>query len=223
LHNFSYFGKDGTFPWADLVLDAHGNLYGTTAAGGAFPESGTVFELSPKAGGGWKETVLHNFNGTVDNTDGNTPMAGLILDAVGNLYGTTYFGGAHGLGRVFELSPQKGGGWKEKALHDFNKDGTDGYGPQAGLIFDAAGNLYGTTFIGGSGSCVYYGSCGTVFELTPQADGTWTEKVLHSFNNDGTDGYWPYAGLTLDAAGNLYGTTWAGGAQGNGTVFEITP
>jgi len=223
LHNFSNFGRDGTFPWAGLVLDVHGNLYGTTAAGGAFPESGTVFELSPKAGGGWKETVLHNFNGTVGNTDGNTPMAGLILDAAGNLYGTTYFGGAHGLGRVFELSPKKGGGWKEKVLHDFNNNGTDGYGPQAGLIFDAAGNLYGTTFIGGSGSCTYYGNCGTVFELTPQADGSWTERVLHSFNNDGTDGYWPYAALTIDAAGNLYGTTWAGGTLDSGTVFEVTP
>jgi uncharacterized repeat protein (TIGR03803 family) len=221
LYNFSHYGKDGSYPWAGLVRDAAGNLYGTTSYGGTF-DWGTVFELSPKAGGGWKETVLHNFNGNV-RTDGYTPMAGLVLDAAGNLYGTTYFGGTFGVGTVFELSPKARGGWKETVLHSFNDNGSDGYGPQAGLILDAAGNLYGTTLIGGSAVCTYYGSCGTVFELMPQADGSWTEKVLHSFSDDGTDGYWPYASLTLDAAGNLYGTTWAGGAQGNGTVFEITP
>jgi uncharacterized repeat protein (TIGR03803 family) len=221
LHDFSHYGKDGSYPWAGLVRDAAGNLYGTTSFGGTF-DWGTVFELSPKAGGGWNETVLHSFNGNV-RTDGYNPMAGLILDGAGNLYGTTYFGGAFGVGTIFELSPKATGGWKETVLHSFNNNGTDGYSPQAGLIFDTAGNLYGTTLIGGSGSCTYYGSCGTVFELTPQANGSWTERVLHSFNNDGTDGYWPYAGLALDASGNLYGTTWSGGALGNGTVFEVTP
>ena len=102
-------------------------------------------------------------------------------------------------------------------LQNFNNNGTDGWGPVAGLIFDTPGNLYGTTEYGGADGS------GTVFELTPTAGGVWTEKVLHNFNNNGTDGYDLYASLISDAAGNLYGTTYQGGAHGGGTVFELTP
>ena len=141
------------------------------------------------------DNVLHSFQG---GTDGSYPQAGLIFDASGNLYGTTFQGGIVGVGTVFELTPAGGGTWTEKVLYSFN--GTDGNGPIGGLLFDAAGNLYGTTVGGGT----YL--AGTAFELTPAGGGTWTEKVLHSFGN-GTDGTSPYAGLIFDAAGNLYGTT----------------
>src|SRR5271167_2273777 len=205
---------DGETPGAGLIFDAAGNLYGTTSGGGTGTYFGTVFELTPTAGGGWMEQVLHSFNGG----DGYWPFAGLIFDAAGNLYGTTYVGGAYGEGTVFELTPAAGGGWTERVLYSFcsQRSCTDGETPGAGLIFDAAGNLYGTTSGGGTGT--YFG---TVFELTPTAGGGWMEQVLHSFN--GGDGYWPFAGLIFDAAGNLYGTTYVGGAYGEGTVFELTP
>jgi uncharacterized repeat protein (TIGR03803 family) len=212
LHTFAYSGTDGYTPLAGLVFDASGNLYGTTVNGGAY-KYGTVFELTPTAGGGWTETVLHSFNNK--GTDGYWPYASLILDASGNLYGTTLNGGTSNVGTVFELTPTAGGGWTETVLHNFR--GKDGYNPNSSLIFDAAGNLYGTTVKGG-----HYGY-GTVFELTPTAGGIWAETLLHSFNNNGTDGYWPYAGLIFDAVGNLYGTSYLGGAHGFGTVFEITP
>jgi uncharacterized repeat protein (TIGR03803 family) len=207
LHSFAALDQG---PWAGVIIDSSGNLYGTTSTGGAYGY-GKVFELSPQAGGGWMEQVLYSFNGG----DGSSPFTGLIFDTVGNLYGTTGQGGAHGMGTVFELTPGAGG-WTEQLLHDFN--GSDGSGPSSGLTIDAYGNLYGTT--GGGGT---YGN-GTVFELLPQAGGGWTEKVLHSFHpkyhNDGVN---PDAGLIMDAHGNLYGTTYQGGAYGYGTVFEITP
>ncbi len=223
LHSFpDYNGTDGTSPYAGLIFDAAGNLYGTTSQGGTYIFRGTVFELTPAAGGGWTETVLHSFG---NGADADSPQAGLIFDAAGNLYGTTVEGGTgsnciFGCGTVFELTPAAGGGWTEKVLYSFNANGTDGYYPYAGLIFDAAGNLYGTTRYGGTSSgCAPYG-CGTVFELTPAAGGTWTETVLHNFGN-GTDGATPLAGLIFDAAGNLYGTTSSGGTYGYGTVFEL--
>jgi uncharacterized repeat protein (TIGR03803 family) len=164
--------------------------------------------------------VLLNFDGT----DGQYPYGALIFDAAGNLYGTTSYGGTYDYGTVFELTPAAGGGWTETVLHNFNDNGTDGYWPYAGLIFDAVGNLYGTTYGGGVYTSCTNGSflgCGTVFELTPTAGGGWTEKVLHSFGN-GTDGEDPQAGLIFDAAGNLYGTTYLGGTYYQwGTVFEL--
>jgi uncharacterized repeat protein (TIGR03803 family) len=221
LHSFSS-STDGFEPFAGLIFDAAGNLYGTTSAGGA-SDLGTVFELTPSAGGTWTEKLLWSFG---NGTDGREPEAGLIFDAAGNLYGTTDDGGTSNSGTVFELTPTAGGGWTEQVLHSFNYNGTDGNGPFAGLVFDAAGNLYGTTTRGGSDQSCTYG-CGTVFELTPTAGGTWTEKVLHNFSNDGTDGNYPEAGLTFDTAGNLYGTTASGGSEscfgGCGTVFELTP
>jgi uncharacterized repeat protein (TIGR03803 family) len=217
---FSFNGTDGSGPTADLIFDAAGNLYGT--AGGGEYGAGTVFELTPTAGGGWTETVLHNFG---NGTDGAYPSGGLVFDAAGNLYGTTPDGGTYscfgggGCGTVFELTPTAGGGWAEQVLYSFGS-GTDGTAPYGALVFDAAGDLYGTTSEGGTYSCFGGGGCGTVFELTPAAGGSWTEQVLHNFNGV-TDGYQPVAGLIFDAAGNLYGTT-AGGGPG-GTVFELTP
>jgi uncharacterized repeat protein (TIGR03803 family) len=220
LHSFGKKGSgDGQTPNAPLIVDASGNLYGTTQLGGAY-DAGTVFELTPEAGGGWTETLLYSFGYL--RPDGYSPTSGLIFDAAGNLYGTTFEGGAYGLGTVFELSPQEGGGWKEKILHHFNNNGVDGFQPPAGVIFDAAGNLYGATSYGGLYYTGYYDAGGTVFELTPEADGEWKEFILHSFGN-GTDGQGPAAGVVLDAAGNLYGTTSSGGAFGQytGTVFEL--
>src|SRR5258708_5065837 len=210
LYNFSG-GTDGSTALSTLISDASGNLYGTTEFGGA-STFGTVFELSPQAGGGWTQTVLHSFTAS----DGSNPWAAVIFDAAGNLYGTTRSGGIHSFGTVFKLSPQAGGGWTQTVLHNFNATSTDGQDPIGGLILDSAGNLYGTTELGGA-----YGK-GTAFELLPQAGGAYREKVLHSFGN-GTDGQIPVATLMFDAAGNLYGTTAAGGTNGGGTVFELSP
>jgi uncharacterized repeat protein (TIGR03803 family) len=164
-----------------------------------------------------QEQVLYSFfdiGGTV------SPAAGLITDAAGNLYGTTIYGGSNGNGMVFELSPA-GSAWQLTVLHSFNPDGIDGFFATAGLVFDAAGNLYGTTQFGGNGACTNGFGCGTVFELSPTASGTWTETILHNFQ--GTDGWEVHAGLTMDAAGNLYGTTTNGGTYSQGTAYELSP
>jgi uncharacterized repeat protein (TIGR03803 family) len=233
LHIFS--GPDGDAPMAALAIDASGNLYGTTLCGGTFPEvktpdfrncngnegPGTVWELSPQGGGNWKFTTLYDFTG---HADGGNPSAGgpLIFDSAGNLYGTTHNGGAHNLGTTFELSPNADGTWSETVLHSFS--GPDGVQPSGGVVSDAAGNLYGETFGRGSylgiDSGAYAGGQ-TVYELSPNGDGTWAETVLHTFNDPVSGG--PAMGLTMDGAGNLYGTTWLGGVYSNGTVFEITP
>jgi uncharacterized repeat protein (TIGR03803 family) len=214
LHNFNTNGTDGSYPQAGLIVDASGDLYGTTYSGGVHG-FGTVFELTPPAGGGWGEKILHAFNS--NSTDGQSPSASLIFDAAGNLYGTTVFGGTADGGTAFELSPTKGGSWGEKILHNFTYSATDGNEPFAGLIFDSAGNLYGTTAFGGA-----HGG-GMVFELVPNANGSWGERILTAFADNGTEGYNPFAGLIADASGNLYGVTYRGGTDNKGTVFELTP
>src|ERR1022692_2196052 len=212
LHSFNSNGTDGIHPQAGLIFDAAGNLYGTTSQGGS-SSAGMVFELTPAGGGTWTEKVLYSFHG---GADGSSPRAGLIFDAAGNLYGTTYNGGTTFAGTVFELTPTGGGTWTEKVLLSFGND-VDGSNPQGELIFDGAGNLYATTKNGGGPN-----DAGTVFELTPGAGGTWTEKVLWSFGT-GTDGSDPFGALIFDAAGNLYGTTSLGGTSHSGTAFELTP
>jgi uncharacterized repeat protein (TIGR03803 family) len=216
LYNFPPTGVHGHSPYGDLIFDSAGNIYGTTFYGGAYGgvnyTDGAAFELIPQAGGGWTEKLLHSFG---SNTDGQEPFAGMIFDKAGNLYGTTFLGGANNLGTVFELIPQGEGIWKEKILHTFGH-GTDGQQPKAKLAFDSAGNLYSTTTGGG-----LYGQ-GTVFELLPQSDGTWKEAVLHNFGN-GTDGSAPYSDVILDASNNLYGTTFFGGQYGGGVLFKLTP
>ena len=158
--------------------------------------------------------ALHSFTGGVD---GQNPNGGVVIDTSGNLYGTTVWGGTDRYGTVFELTPSANGTWTHKVLYSFLNNGKDGVAPEAGVVLDAKGNLYGTTFYGGT-----YGY-GTVFELSPSSSGGWTEKVLHSFNHNGKDGYEPYFGVTVDAAGNLYGTTEYGGAYDDGSVFEVSP
>jgi uncharacterized repeat protein (TIGR03803 family) len=205
--------KEGATPKCNVVFDAAGNLYGTTARGGTF-DSGTVFELSPNPGGIWTEAVLYSFT---DKTDGYDPSGGVIFDGAGNLYGTTSRGGAFGRGGVFELSPNGDGTWTNTVLHSFHGGLDGGFPISSTLTFDKAGNLYGETPSGGNDRC----GCGVVFELSPTGGGSWTETVLYRFN--GADGGFPWQGLVMDAAGNLYGTTKDGGAYGFGTVFELTP
>lgn len=193
LYSFSG-GTDGASPFAGLIRDAEGNLYGTTAYGG-LSNAGTVFRLDAAG----KETVLHTFNGT----DGENPYASLIRDTEGNLYGTTFRGGESGIGTVFRLD--RAG--TLTVLHSFR--GVDGQTPYSDLIRDAEGNLYGTTQNGGA-----YGY-GTVFKV----DLAGNETVLHAFN--GADGKEPTAPLIRDAAGNLYGTAGSGGTSNYGTVFKL--
>ena len=219
--------RDGTYPAGGVTFGAAGNLYGTTSGGGIF-NYGTVFELSPAGGGSWTKTTLHAFD---TGSGGYGPAAGVILDSAGNLYGTAAVGGPgtnciDGCGVVFELMPRTGGSWTIRTLHAFDNNGKDGFFPQAGLIFDSAGNLYGTTFYGGANTGCYDNefTCGTAFELERTASGGFTEKVLHDFGSKESDGQNPVAPLTLDGAGNLYGTTtFGGGTFGDGTVFEVTP
>jgi uncharacterized repeat protein (TIGR03803 family) len=201
---------NGLYP-NGLTIDAVGNLYGTTYQGGTgYGENGTVFKLAPNSDGAWSLTTLYNFSGS----DGALPMAEMVLDAAGNLYGTTSGGGADdGFGTVFELSPSSGGTWTEKLLCTFP------YGkyyerPQTAVWFDAAGNIYGTT--AGSDTTPAYGSA---YELTPNGDGSWTLHTLHRFGGPG-DGSLP-AGLVGDSSGTLFGTTASGGAENDGIVYEL--
>jgi uncharacterized repeat protein (TIGR03803 family) len=232
LYSFGAITNDGGVPLASLARDGSGNLYGTTRFGGPNEitygtntvTAGTVFELSPGTGGVWTEKILDNFGAT--SSDGALPIADLVLDSKGNLYGTTLAGGAYGLGTVFELSPGTGGTWTEKILYSFGVSLADGKIPEAGVIFDSKGNLYGTTSVGGTTDTTYGGGFGTVFELSPGTGGTWTEKTLYNFSYlSQTDGYFPEANLVFDANGNLYGTTASGGSgqdlEGGGTVFEL--
>lgn len=222
LHSFDPSAGDGESPQGALVMDSAGNLYGVTPLGGG-RKLGIVYELTPEAGSTWKEKIIHTF---VGGSDGRSPQAGLIIDKKGNLYGATYQGGDGsecgklGCGTVFELSPKSGGGWTEKILYSFKAGTSDGQNPSAPLLMDAAGNLYGTTVAGGTGGSV---NSGTVFKLSPNGSGGYTETLLHSFTSNGTDGINPFAGLVLDSKGNLYSTTGAGGTYGFGTVFELSP
>jgi len=209
LHSFAD-GSDGVSPYCNLIFDTAGNLYGTTFAGGTYG-GGTVFELSPIPGGGWSEEILHSFG---SGSDAQNPYAGVAFNAAGDIFGMTFNGGAFGYGAVFALSPKPGGGWREKVLHSFNNNGQDGFNPEAGVILDSSGNLYGTTQFGGA-----YGG-GIVFELV-NAGGSWFENILHSFDGNGKDGTDPQAGLIFDSSGNLYSTTSQGGIHGDGTVFEL--
>jgi len=202
VHNFTG-GTDGGNPVDGLTMSTTGILYGTASAGGA-SGLGVVFKVNAKG----EEKVVHSFAG---GTDGATPNGGVILGKHDSLYGTTTAGGASGQGTVYKVE-----GSKESILYSF-AGGTDGADPQAGLAMDAAGNLYGTTAAGGPAGN------GTVFKLTaPKTkNGPWTETVLYSFGA-APDGATPVGGVTLDASGNLYGTTSLGGA-GYGTVFELVP
>ncbi|MGB0049180.1 MAG: choice-of-anchor tandem repeat GloVer-containing protein, partial [Terriglobales bacterium] len=253
--------SDGAYPTSSLTPDDKGNFYGTTWEGGlgcagAIYGCGTVFELSPNGSGGWNETVLYSFTGGEDEV---SPLGPVIFDSVGNLYGTAWPNGQGiGFGVVFELSPV-GGGWTESVLYRFTGF-NDAY-PEDGLIMDSASNLYGTTQgTEGSGEVfelspsrdgwtqqvIYNAGSGysgltmdaagnifgteflkawTVFELSPDGNGGWTPTVIYTFNNKG--GSNPQGALTLDKAGDLYGTTENGGKYGAplgyGTVYRLYP
>ena len=211
-------GNDGAFPEAPVTIGSDGSLYGVTNEGGNM-QSGTVFRLRPPATSCrsalcfWTETQLYVFTGS--GGDGYYPGYGaVIFDSAGNLYGTTIGGGKHNEGSVYKLTPA-GPPWMETVLHSFAAN-PDGCHPYGGLIFDPAGNLYGTTYQCG------VNSAGTVYQLTP-AGNSWTEGILYAFEGQSdNDGASPYGGLILDPSGNLYGTTSHGG-MGGGTVFELMP
>jgi uncharacterized repeat protein (TIGR03803 family) len=208
---YSFSGlTDGGYPDGKLLFDSAGNLYGTTYTGGIPPlYSGVVYELSPSAGG-WTFRVLHSFDGPT----GRLPSAGLVKDTAGNLYGTTSAGGLGDGGTVFELSPA-GSDWNFSTIYTFeNTGGNDGSGPEGPVLLDTAGNLYGTTSSDGA-----YDQ-GSVFKLTP-TNGGWSFTSLHDFQSP--DAEYPYGNLVMDASGNIFGTTYEGGAYDLGTVWEIMP
>jgi uncharacterized repeat protein (TIGR03803 family) len=212
LHHFENNGEDGYYPQGNLIFDATGNLYGATALGGT-SQVGTVFELMPAKGGKWKEKILYSFKG--NTSDGSEPLAPVVFDATGSLYGTTFYGGTNGDGTLFRLTPGKNGDWTEKVLHSFDFNGQDGFSSRAAVVFDKSGNLYGTTVNGGTGGN------GIVFEETRGKNGSWTENVLYNFTGE-TDGGLANAPLIFDSAGSLYSTTLAGGSDGVGNVFKLT-
>ena len=197
-------GTDGNSPYGNVVFDAAGNMYGTTSYGGT-NNLGTVWELS-HVGGAWTESVLYSFHGS----DGSRPTSSVILDSAGNLYGITNAGGPNGWGEVYELT-HSGSGWTLQVLHSFQNQ-NDGRSPYGGLVFDSAGNLYGSSASNGQN----FG--GVIFQLSP-SNGGWTFNPLYSLS--GRMG--PEASLTVDASGNLYGTTYMDGVDNDGSVFELSP
>jgi uncharacterized repeat protein (TIGR03803 family) len=204
-------GKDGGVGSLGLLLiDTTGNLYGVTELGGA-NGAGTVYKMTQGSAGKWNLSTLYAFKGT---PDAGFPYGGLIGDASGNLFGTTYFGGTSGQGAVFELRLNPKGRYTEHVLYNF-QGGTDGSAPTSTLVFDGSGNLYGTTSAGGDTGC----DCGTVFKLR---HGSWKESIIHRFST-GSDGANPYYGLTPDANGNLAGAAVSGGAHTQGAIFEFKP
>jgi uncharacterized repeat protein (TIGR03803 family) len=218
-------GANGAHAIGGVTLDSAGNLYGTTIAGGNFG-NGVVFQLTPNSGGTWTEKVLHHFTGGNDGAYPDHPF--LVFDSSGSLYGSATLGGegncalfGGACGTIFKMTPQASGTWAFTVLHAFTGGG-DGGNSEGTLLFDSAGNLYGTSYSGGK-----YGE-GVVFKLVPQSNGTYREKVLHDFGS-GDDGANPLGGVILDSAGNLFGTTANGGdnqcfnAPGCGIVYELRP
>jgi uncharacterized repeat protein (TIGR03803 family) len=207
IHNFTG-GSDGaTGSLGALLVDASGDLFGVTETGGPHG-AGTAYEMTPQSGGAWHFTTIYPFSGA---PNAGFPYGGLVADANGNLYGTTYYAGKFGFGSVFELSPTATTPWKERLLHSF-KAGSDGSSPTSTPAFDPKGNLFGTTSAGGTTSC----DCGTVFRIDRT---TGNESIVHVFGASG-DGSYPYYGLTAYGS-RFYSSTVAGGLYGQGTIFSV--
>ena len=204
LHAFAGYPVDGAEPEVEnLVFDQAGNIYGTTEQGGMYGD-GTLFELTPSAGG-YTETILYSFG---NGSDGLYPYSGVAFDSAGNLYGTTYAGGTGAAGTVYQLVPSNGS-WQENVLVNF--DGTNGQNPYSNLIVDASGNLYGTTYGGGQNGG------GVVYRLAPSGGG-FTYSALYTFSEYCDS----YGGVAMDTAGDLFGVCSAGGANNDGWIFELT-
>jgi uncharacterized repeat protein (TIGR03803 family) len=255
-------GDDGSGPGARLTVDRAGNVYGMAPTGGAYG-LGTIYKIRQGQGGAWALKVIHAFTGGADGgtgsagrmilrnghlygaattggtygsgvifeltpsgadfrtiysfrgqPDGSFPYGALLFDASGNIYGTTYYGGTNNIGAVYKLSRRPVGEWNENVLYSF-QDPPDGNSPISNLVFDGAGNLYGTTSEGGLGS-------GTIFKLSPVSDGQWTESVVHLFQGP-PDGAFAYNGMVVDRFGNFYGATVHGGDDDDGSVYKFTP
>lgn len=202
-------GADGSSGSAGRMILRDGRLYGAATTGGSHG-SGVVFELTPMAFGKWDFKTIYTFQG---QPDASFPYGALLFDPSGNIYGTTYYGGVNGIGAVYKLSPQPVGEWTEDVIYSFQQ-GTDGNSPISNLVFDKAGNLYGTTSEGGLGS-------GTIFKLSP-VGGNWTETVVHAFEGP-PDGGFAYNGMVVDIFGNFYGATVHGGENNDGSVYKFTP
>jgi uncharacterized repeat protein (TIGR03803 family) len=220
LYTFKGPTADGRNPYGQLIFDHAGNLYGVTGSGGSGSGCnagcGIAFELST-TNGRWKERVLYNFS--TSNTEGISPAGPLLLDAKGNLYGTTNGGGdpVCQCGEVYQLT-RTGATWTQNVLLTF-VNGNNGQDPIPGLLMDEAGNIYGAA--GGNGAGIVTGcDCGTIFELSPNSGGTWTETVIYQFTF-GRDGAFPSGPLTMDSVGNIYGATNSGGVYGFGTIFKL--
>jgi uncharacterized repeat protein (TIGR03803 family) len=203
-------GADGASGSAGRMVLRHGRLFGAATAGGTYG-SGVVFELTPSGGGEWNFRTIYSFRG---QPDGSFPYGALLFDRVGNIYGTTYYGGANGIGAVYELSPRAIGEWNESVLYSF-QEGSDGNSPISNLVADNVGNLYGTTSEGGLGS-------GTIFKLSPVGSGQWIETVVHAFEGP-PDGGFAYNGMVIDPFGNFYGATVHGGDNDDGAIYKFTP
>jgi uncharacterized repeat protein (TIGR03803 family) len=208
IHTFTG-GADGASGSAGRMLLQLNRLYGAATVGGLYG-NGVVFKLTPTAVGEWDFRVLYSFHG---QPDGSFPY-GALLRVSGKIYGTTYYGGENNIGAVYELSPRRVGEWDGRVIYSF-QNGSDGNSPISNLVRDAAGNLYGTTSEGGSGS-------GTIFKLTPIGGGQWTESVVHPFEGP-PDGGFSYNGMVVDRFGNFYGATVHGGTEDDGCVYKFTP
>ena len=209
IHTFTG-GADGSTGSAGRMILRHGRLFGAATTGGTYG-SGIIFELTPTDVGEWDLRPVYSFRG---QPDGSFPYGAILFDGSGNVYGTTYYGGTNGIGAVYKLSTRPTGEWGEEIIYSF-QDGTDGNSPISNLVFDAAGNLYGTTSEGGAGS-------GVIFKLSPVGGGQWIESVVHSFQGP-PDGSFAYNGMVVDRFGNFYGATVHGGMNDDGSVYKFTP